>query len=245
LASNDCREVTLAEQVHAVSFQLDPENSDLHLGGVPDISRSVKLPMTFNVAIYACLLCAILMIGGGMILLARGVLKLSSAGKSEEGLTIEILDKFKIRTGVPALGLFVLGLCCIGLAIYYSKPSDAVSLVFEGKLNIDDTSVVTGKIVPVADVGRAFTLDTDGGLETPMHPDLCFEVQINAAGYVPAPWKKQLPVEKGKTIKVDLTNVKFSKKPQSNSPSKGDIVPLPANVNAPPVQEATGFKPPS
>ena len=201
--------------------------------------------MPFNVAIYASLVCAFVMIGGGMILLAKGVIQLSSAGKSEEGLTIEVLDKLKIKTGYPALGLFIIGLCCVVLAIYFSKPSDAVSLVFEGKLKIDDPNLVTGKVVPVAEVGRAFTLDTDGGLGTPMHPDLVVEVQINAAGYVPEPWRKQLTIEKGKTVKIDLSDVKFIKKPQSTSPAKGEIVPLPANVNAPRAQEATGFKPPS
>ena len=203
--------------------------------------------MPFNIAIYVSLACALFLIGGGMLLLARGVIKLSDAGKSEEGLTVEILDKFKIKTGVPALGLFVLGLCCIGVAIYYSKPGEAVSLIFENKLPIDDASVVTGKIVPVGEVGRAFKLDTDGGLNTPMHPELCFEVQINAAGYVPETWRKQLDVEKGKTAKIDLSQVKFTKKPRANIPPKGDIVPLPEELKAkaPAVQEATGLKPPT
>jgi hypothetical protein len=199
----------------------------------------------FNIAIYVSLACAVLLIGGGMFLLARGVIKLSSVGKSEDGLSIEIFDKFKIKTGVPALGLFVLGMGCIGLAFYYSAPGEAVSLVFENKLPIDDASVVTGKIVPVGDVGRAFKLDTDGGLETPMHPELCLEVQINAAGYMPEPWRKQLAVEKGKRAKIDLSQVKFTKKPRSNIPPKGDIVPLPPNLKPTPVEEATGFKQPT
>jgi hypothetical protein len=202
--------------------------------------------MPFNIAIYVSLGCAVLLIGGGMILLAKGVINLSSAGNSDQGLSIEILDKFKIKTGVPALGLFVLGLACIGVAMYYSKPGDAVSLIFEGKLPIDDASVVTGKIVPVGEVGRAFKLDTDGGLETPMHPELCLEVQINAAGYVPEPWIKQLAVEKGKTATINLSQVKFTKKPSANIPPKGDIVPLPENLKGgPAVQEATGLKPPT
>jgi hypothetical protein len=78
--------------------------------------------------------------------------------------------------------------------------------------------VVTGKVVPVADVGGTFKPDTNGTIDT-MHPDLRFEVQINAGpGYSPEPWTTHFTPEKGKRVKVDLAkDVKFTKKADSFS----------------------------
>jgi hypothetical protein len=200
--------------------------------------------MPFNVAIYASLVCAFVMIGGGMLLLARGVIQLSSAGKSEEGLTIEILDKFKVKTGYPALGLFVIGLCCIVLAIYFSKPSDILSLSIAGKLDMEEPNLATVKVVPDGELGVTFTPDSDGDVTRTLHPEFAVQVVINTPGYKPSSWKKTLVVTKGKPLKIDLPkDLKFKK--AGPAPEKGQTIPLPPNVNAPPVQEATGFKPSS
>jgi hypothetical protein len=79
-----------------------------------------------------------------------------------------------------------------------------------------------------------------------MHPDLRFEVQINAGpGYSPEPWTTHFTPEKGKRVKVDLAkDVKFTKKADSFSQQKGNVDPVPANANLPPLQEGKGFKPP-
>jgi len=200
--------------------------------------------MAFNVTIYASLICALIMIGGGMLLLARGVIQLSSAGKSDDGLTIEVLNKFKVRTGYPALGLFIIGLCCIGLAIYFSKPSEIFSLSIAGKLNMDDPNLATVKVVPDGELGVTFTPDSDGDVTRTLHPEFAMQVVINTPGYQPASWKKTLLVTKGHPLKIELPKDLQFKKVQA-PPEKGQTIPLPANLNVPPVQEAKGFKPPS
>src|SRR6516225_5796768 len=140
--------------------------------------------MQFNVAIYASLFCAIVMIVGGIWLLAKGLIKLSEAGKAEGALSVELFNKIKLSTGYPALAFFVIGLILIGLAIWFSKPADVVSVVFLGKLKFDNATVVTGKVVPVNEVGATFQPDSSGAIET-LHPDVRFEVQMVAPGYQP------------------------------------------------------------
>ena len=198
-----------------------------------------------TVAIYVSLFCALVMIIGGIWLLAKGVIKLSETGKAEGGLSVEVFNKFKFSTGYPALAFFIIGVFCIAVAIWFSKPADAVSIVFVGKLNLDNTSAVRGKVVPVAEVGATFQPNSNGIIEK-THPDLRFEVQILAPGYDPEPWHDYFTAEKGKTVKIDLSNdVKFIKRAYNPTPAQGDIIELPTNVKVLPVQEGAGFKPSS
>jgi hypothetical protein len=210
------------------------------------LAFSFSMVSPYTLAICASLLCAILMIVGGIWLLAKGVIKLSEAAdKSQNGLSVELFNKIKVSTGYPALAFFIIALFFIALAIWFSKPPDAVSIVFLGKLNLDNTSEVRGKIVPIADVGATFQPNSNGVIQ-PTQPDLRFEVQILAPGYDPEPWHDYFTAAKGKTVKIDLAkDVKFTKKVYSPSPTQGNIIDLPANVNVPPVQEGKGFKPSS
>lgn len=201
--------------------------------------------MPFNIAIYVSLFLAIVMIVGGIWLLAKGVIKLSEAGKSDGALSVELFNKFKINTGYPALAFFIIGLFFIALAIWFSKPADVVSVVFVGKLNLDDATVVRGKVVPLTEVGATFQPDSTGAIET-LHPDVRFEVQMVAPGYQPELWTADFSAEKGRTKKIDLSkDVKFIKKADSASPSAGNIIDLPPNANVPSVREGKGFKPSS
>jgi hypothetical protein len=198
--------------------------------------------MPFNTSIYVSLACAIVMIGGGMLLLARGVIKLSAAGKSQQGLSVEVLNKFKFSTGYPALGFFIIGVFCIALAMWFSRPSDILSLSISGKLDMEEPNLATVKVVPDSELGVTFTPDSDGDVTRTLHPEFAVQVVINTPGYKPPSWKKTLVVTKGKSLKIDLPkDLKFTK--AKGAPEKGQTVPLPPNVNAPPVQEAKGFKP--
>jgi hypothetical protein len=87
--------------------------------------------------------------------LAKGAIKLSEAGKTEGGLSVELFNKIKLNTGYPALAFFIIGLFFIALAIWFSKPADVVSLSIDGKLNIEGgrSDDLTVKVVPNNDIG--------------------------------------------------------------------------------------------
>ncbi len=196
----------------------------------------------FEIAIYASLSLAIAMILVGLRLLSKGVIKLSEAAGSTQGLRIEVFDKIKVETGYPAIAFFLLGIVLIFFAIYFTKPAGELSLRFRGALNIDP-ELVTGKVVPVRDSGEAFRPDSDGTIPMTLHPEFPVEVQINAAGYEPEPWHRTLIVEKGKLLEIDLSRqVKFTRKLDSKSPGSGQIVAAKDLKNVPPVEEGKGFK---
>jgi hypothetical protein len=187
------------------------------------------------------------MIVGGIWLLAKGAIKLSEAGKSETGLDVNLFNKIKVKTGYPAIALFIIGLFFIALAMWFSKPSDVPSLSIAGKLNIegDPSDLVTVKIVPSSEVGTTLHPDSDGNLTRTLHPEFQLQVLINAAGYNPDHWMRTISITSGRPLKIDLPkDLKFTKATIS-VPQQGQIVPLPADVKAPPVQEAKGFKPSS
>jgi len=199
--------------------------------------------MPFNVAIYVSLFCAIVMIVGGIWLLAKGAIKLSEAGKTEGGLSVEFFNKIKLNTGYPALAFFIIGLFFIALAIWFSKPADVVSLSIDGKLNIEGgrSDDLTVKVVPNNDIGVTLRPDSDGDLTRTLHPEFELQFVINAAGYNPDGYRKTVTITRGKPLRIDLPkNLKFTK--VIAAPPEGKIIPLPANVTPPPVQEAKGFK---
>ncbi len=203
--------------------------------------------LPFNIAIYVSLLLAIVMIVGGVWLLAKGAIKLSAAGKSEGALSIELFNKFKLNTGVPALGFFIIGLFFIALAIWFTKPADVLSLSIDGKLNIDGdpSDLVTVKIVPSSETGATLHPDSDGNLTRTLHPEFEWNIVINAAGYNPDHWTRTVSITRGNPLKIDLPrDLKFTKAAIS-APQKGEIIPLPNDVKTLPVQEAKGLKPSS
>jgi hypothetical protein len=200
----------------------------------------------FEIAIYVSLFLAIAMIVVGLRLLAKGVIKLSEAGTTAEGLSIELFNKIKVQTGYPAIAFFGLGIVLIVLAIFFTKPAGDLSLSFEGKLSDVDPELVTGKVVPVRDSGETFRPDSDGSIRRPLNPEFPVEVQINAAGYEPEPWHRGLALGRGKTLTIDLSKeVKFTKKPDSKPPVPvASIAPAEDLKNVPSVQEGKGLKQP-
>jgi len=191
----------------------------------------------FEIAIYVSLFLAIAMIVVGLRLLARGVIRLSEAGTTAEGLSIELFNKVKVRTGYPAIAFFGLGVVLIVLAIFFTKPAGDLSLSFKGKIDIDP-ELVTGKVVPIRDSGETFRPDSDGTINRTLHPEFPVEVQINAAGYEPEPWHKGLALGRGKTLRIDLSKeVKFIKRADSKRPEIGQIASADELKNAPPVQK--------
>ena len=66
---------------------------------------------TYDYTILGGTICGIVMVIGGIVLIYKGALKLEVASK-DPALTLELFQKhFRLTTNVPALGIFVIGLC--------------------------------------------------------------------------------------------------------------------------------------
>ena len=204
----------------------------------------------FNIAIYVSLFLAIAVIVGGIWLLAKGIIKLSEAGRSGEGLSVELFNKIKVNTGYPALGFFVLGIVLIVLSIVFSKPSGLVPVNVVGKLEVrGDPSDVTLTVEPDPDNVLTTKPDFNGTVNKTLwaRPEVArLRVVINASGYQPelTHWTCPIDPKNRQSALPSPSDLRFTKAPSPTPQPSEKIIPLPANVNPPPVQEAKGFKSP-
>lgn len=190
----------------------------------------------YNFSIYAGAACGILMVAGSIWLLKLGVIQLNAAVK-EGNFDVNILDKIKVSTTYPALGLFIIGLAFIGMSIFFSKPEAGLPLNIVGKIDIDDPSLVTVSVEP--DISAVFKPDSDGKLDKFVRLDVHrLNVVINAAGYKPQPFTTTLKMEdaKGQRLAFDKA-VKFEKL-NIPTPAPGKIEPVAANVKLEPLQKS-------
>jgi hypothetical protein len=182
--------------------------------------------------IFACAGCGILMVAGSIWLLKSGVIRLTEAVKGGD-LTVTILDKVKISTTYPALGLFIIGLAFIGMAMWFSMPKAGIPLNIVGKIDIDDPSLVTVSVEP--DISATFKPDSYGRLDQLVRLEVRrFNVVINAAGYRPQPFTTTLKMEDAKGQKLAFDVVKFEKLSVA-APAPGKVDPVPANVKLEPL----------
>lgn len=88
-----------------------------------------------DIVVMASAGCGVLMVAGSLWLLYCGAIKLERAAK-EGALEIKLFEKIRFTTGVPALGLFLIGWLFIGLAVYRSPPSDVSAINFTGTMDM-------------------------------------------------------------------------------------------------------------
>lgn len=188
-----------------------------------------------NFSIYAGAACGILMVAGSIWLLKLGVIQLNTAAK-EGTLDVNILDKIKVSTTYPALGLFIIGLAFVGMSIWFSKPIAGIPLNIVGKIDIDDPSLVTVSVEP--DISAVFKPDSDGRLDKFVRLDVHrLNVVINAAGYKPQPFTTTLKMEDAKEHRLAFEkDVKFEKL-NVPTPSAGKVDPVPENIKLEPLHQ--------
>jgi hypothetical protein len=154
-----------------------------------------------NFSIYACGICGLLMVAGCIWLLARGVITLTAATK-DGTISVEIANKVKISSTVPAVALFILGLCFIVAALYFSqadaiKPLSNRPLAIVGSISgVEDANLVTVTIQPDQyGSSVSFGTSSDGRVDK-LLPDIKqLTLTIAANGYTPQPYKTTLNVD--------------------------------------------------
>jgi hypothetical protein len=212
-----------------------------------------------NFSIYTCGICGLLMVAGCIWLLARGVITLTTAAK-DGTISVEIADKVKISSTVPAIALFILGLCFIVAALYFSqadaiKPSSSRPLALVGKISgVDNASLVTVTIQP-DQYGSAVSFGTSSdGQVNKLLPDIKqLTLTIAANGYAPQPYKTTLniddAVDEPQCRLLNLPrDVKFTKITDAavtvnSPPMPGHIDPTPPGTKLEPLRASTETDP--
>jgi hypothetical protein len=133
-------------------------------------------------------LCIIIAVAGLVMiilsfgLLYKGVMSITSASQ-EEALSLEVAEKFKIKTRYPALGLFILGsILLIGGALVYEKER-TITVPLKGRLIINNT--ITDTQIRLSTKPMESDVPTDGKINETRTIDLeNFWVVISAPGYI-------------------------------------------------------------
>jgi hypothetical protein len=157
------------------------------------------VPNPFDLILVLCALTGAIMVLGSILLLYRGVIKLSERS-SARALEAEFKNQLKINVRNPALGLFAIGLSFFALALYFAKP-DKGPLVVTGHLRAPD---VEGIIVRLRSEEWPITISSEGDIFTTIQPLERLSVEINAPRYRPPKWLHQITPDEASNGRVNI-----------------------------------------
>jgi hypothetical protein len=187
---------------------------------------------TLDLSLMTSAACGVLMVGSSLLLLARGVIKLSASAR-EAGFTMELIDKIKITTGVPALALFLIGLMFVALAVFRAPSVQPFKVIGSTDRPYAGLSVL------VADASE-YPIPVAGmELRGVVRPSLdALSIIITAPGYVAE--KRFLPLDhRGGEIHLDP--VKLQRSDSSYTPpTDAQATPAPLPGAAPLSQPSFG-----
>lgn len=128
--------------------------------------------------------CGFVIVIGSLVLLFKGAITLHSASESGT-LSVEIVDKVKISTSYPALGLFVIGLAFIAVSFLFSEP--VTTYRFDGALtaNVEEGEPRFNNVV-VSLSGGPWSLrpTTEGRINEDVTPTLSnLRLEVIAPGF--------------------------------------------------------------
>ena len=176
--------------------------------------------------------CGAVMVLGGIYCLVKGIIKLTDATPNE-AISVEFRRMLTIRSSVPSISLFIVGLIFIICAAVFARPGQVVPITLQGDIAInradgdatdDDPANNTVTLSISSDTWATIIADSNGHLNNIAYPDTQrIKVQINAAGCQPESAKFTLPVPSNHVI--TLPKVTFTRK--VSKPGKGEIVSAP------------------
>lgn len=182
---------------------------------------------TFDLAIIGSIICGIVMVGGGILLLYKGAIKLEVASK-DPALTVELFEKqFKLSTHAPALGLFGIGLLFVGLAIYFTRELTASPIELIGKTDVVDEPVT---VLVSSEWGIPAR---QGAVHHVLRPQLdVLWITISAPGY--EPYAHSYAKDQRKKG-INFGEVRLRRIATRIEPKNENIVELPPGVSPPPL----------
>jgi hypothetical protein len=188
---------------------------------------------TYDYTIIGATVCGIIMVLGGIVLLYKGAIRLEVAAR-DPALTVEMFQsEFKLTTRVPALGLFVIGLCFVVVSIYFGRDIAATPIEVVGVAEqVDEPVTVLVKSewgVPAL----------EGQVHHVLRPQLdVLWVVVSAPGY--RPYVESFSRDRIKQG-VDFGKVRLQRVVERIPARSANIRALPPGVNAPPLTEAGRF----
>jgi hypothetical protein len=198
---------------------------------------------TFEIVIVCGAFCGVLMVIGGMVLLAIGAIKLEAAGSAAgkrgkaqpDAMALEFKKTIKVTTAYPALALFLIGVLFIVTAAWFSKPDKVLPWSLEGKVDSPDPSEVMVEVT--VDTLGTLKPNYDGTIEAVIYPHLdVFKAVITAPGYKP----QNLSLKKdAKKHVLQLVAERLQK--LVNKPDGTQIAQVPSDVQLAPVTESGKF----
>jgi hypothetical protein len=205
---------------------------------------------TFEIVIICGAVCGVLMVVGGMVLLAIGVIKLEATAPALAGaqgaqappdaLILEFKKTIKVTAHYPALALFLIGVLFIFASAWLSKPREVQDWTIRGKIDSPDPSAVTIEVA--ADKWVTLNPNSDGTVDAVIYPNLSrFNAVIVAPGCKPEKQHLPLHVKDLKNRILELTAASVQKVADMPPVKKENIEALPANVQLPPVTASEAF----
>jgi hypothetical protein len=190
---------------------------------------------TFEIIVILCAVCGVIMVGGGIYLLYKGIIKLAAAPK-EKALSIEFKKDFRVTTQYPALGIFIIGLAFLAIALFVSKPPVPAPIEFTGTVeNID--SPLTIFVKPEK---WSIGVGTDGIVNGVVTPNLnILWIEAKAPGYKPI--KKSVRKQEIKNGIANLGVLSSEQVVAKVQPVASNIIDLPSGINIPPVSSEGTF----
>jgi hypothetical protein len=123
-------------------------------------------------------LCGVIVVAGGIYLLAKGAIKLESTNPAD-ALSIEWQKQFKMNTQVPGIAFFVIGLCFVVAALYAATPSRGTPIDLQGEVPGVDTKVN----IVIHHEPWTTEADGDGQVKFRINPVRFIRVVAYASGY--------------------------------------------------------------
>jgi hypothetical protein len=176
--------------------------------------------------------CSLLMVGGALYLLNRGIVTLKDANP-DEAIKVEFQRVLSIQSRYPAIALFVVGVVFLCISFWFYQANPIRPMIVTGKLDSDDPENAT--VIFTDTLGQ--TTPTNGGqIRQQVWPKIDqILIEIATPGHEPGKLKAWAIVDKDQN-ELSFGTVKAGKKlvdapaiivnPSNVAPAPPNLVPL-------------------
>jgi hypothetical protein len=176
--------------------------------------------------------CSLLMVGGALYLLNRGIVTLKEASP-DDAIKVEFQKVLSIQSRYPAIALFVVGVAFLCISFWFYQANPIRPMIVTGKLESDDPENAT--VIFTDALGQ--TAPTNGGqIRQQIWPKIDqILVEIATPGHEPGKLKALALVDKDQ-YELSFGTVKAGKK-SVDAPAitvnPANVVPAPQNLVPP------------
>ena len=178
-----------------------------------------------DILVLMCGLCALLMVGGSLILLYQNKLSFKDIDPKDE-ITLEVLKKFKLKTRYPALACLALGVVFLMVPVSYLPFRNAKQMMVTGTLDSDaDPSSAT--VTFTGELGGIHP-DYIGLIRKSCPSDLeQVIIKLAAPGFEPGEVTRVAYPDQAKNGELSIGNFKLKKKLDKPTKDPDQVAPLP------------------